>query len=144
MVDALANLVAALLHLLAALWFFVVSVLAVVATSPVLPLALWVAFWLFAVDWTRVRELLLRGAWVAVLLILLVTILVWGVVAPPAAGYHSVLGVHVSNFVGKTVFVTCLVCIAALCGFLQLTGWCEPPSQRRTDASTANDRAGAH
>ena len=125
MIDALVNLVDALIQLFLAIWQVVVGILGVMATPPVLPMLLWIAFWLFAVDWTRLRSILLKGGWVAILLIGLMVILIWGVVAPPPTGYHSVLGLHVSNFVGKTVYVTCLFFITALCGVLQLTGCCE-------------------
>ncbi|HID22729.1 MAG TPA: hypothetical protein EYP14_10060 [Planctomycetaceae bacterium] len=126
MIDALINLVDALIQLFLAVWHVAIGILSMVATPPVLPMLLWVAFWLFAVDWVRLRTILLKGGWVAVLLIGLMTILIWGAVAPPATGSHSVLGLQVSNFVGKTVYVTCLFFITALCGVLQLTGCCEP------------------
>jgi len=125
MIENLTQLLNALVQLLAAVWSLIVGVLKLVLTAPVLPLALWIIFWLFAVDWVRLRELLLKkGGCVGVLLIALMTILIWGVVAPPAVGYHTILGLHLSNFVGKTVFVTSLFCIMTLCGVVQLSGCC--------------------
>ena len=125
MIENLTQLLNALVQLLAAVCVLIVGVLKLVLTVPVLPLALWIIFWLFAVDWVRLRELLLKkGGCVGVLLIALMTILIWGVVAPPAEGYHTMLGLHLSNFVGKTVFVTSLFCIMTLCGIVQLRGCC--------------------
>ena len=54
----------------------------------------------------------------------LVMVLVWAVVAPPESGSHFLFGLHVSNFVGKTVYVTSLVTILFLCGAVQLSGAC--------------------
>jgi len=52
----------------------------------------------------------------------LMTVLVWGVIAPPEGGYHYLLGLKVSNFVGKTIYVTVLLVIMQLCGSVQLSG----------------------
>ena len=55
---------------------------------------------------------------------MVLTILVWGVVAPPELGAHNLQGLTVSNFVGKTVYVTAIVVITMLCGSVQLSGLC--------------------
>jgi hypothetical protein len=91
---------------------------------PWTPLIAWIAWWMLAVDWVRLRSFLLQGGWVGVLLIALTAVLVWGVVAPPPGGTHSLLGLHVSNFVGKTMYVTALLVIMLLCGSVQLSGAC--------------------
>ena len=91
---------------------------------PLLPLALWIVFWLFAVNWVKLRQMLLSGGWIGLLLLGLVMVLVWGCVAPPPAGSHNFLGLTLSNFVGKTVLVTGLISIMLLCGSVQLSGIC--------------------
>jgi hypothetical protein len=91
---------------------------------PLLPLVAWVAYWTFAVNWTKLRTALLQGGWVGLVLLGLLAILVWGTVAPPAAGAHQFFGLTLGNFVGKTVLVTALVCIMLLCGSVQLSGAC--------------------
>jgi hypothetical protein len=91
---------------------------------PFLPLVAWIAFWTFAVNWTKLRVVLLHGGWVGLLLIGVVSILVWGTVAPPPTGAHHLLGLTLGNFVGKTVFVTALIFIMFLCGSFQLSGAC--------------------
>ncbi len=93
---------------------------------PWAPLIAWVAFWALAVNWVNLRRVLLSGGWVAVGLIMLMTILGWGSIAPPESGVHVVLGLTLSNFVGKTVYVTALAVIALLCGSVQLSGLCGP------------------
>jgi hypothetical protein len=89
---------------------------------PWTPLIAWVAFWTLAVNWVSLRRVLLSGGWIAVLLLMVVAIIGWGVIAPPESGAHHMLGLTLSNFVGKTVYVTALVVIALLCGSVQLSG----------------------
>lgn len=112
--DALLQLARSLFDLLLAL---------VVLVRPWLPLLGWIALWLFAADWTRLREVLSRGGWVGVVLVAAVAVLVWGSVAP-GSGSYDFLGLKVSNFVEKTVYVSGLVCIMFLAGALQLSGCC--------------------
>ncbi|MEX2286939.1 MAG: hypothetical protein WD648_07615 [Planctomycetaceae bacterium] len=109
-------------QLIAVLW----DLLTIVAglALPYLPLVAWVVFWLFAVDWVRLWQILRwrSGGWVGLVLIGLLAVLVWGTVSPPEAGTHSFLGLSVSNYVGKTAYVTMLFCIMLLCGSIQLSG----------------------
>ncbi len=119
------SLLDSLLQLIQALWAVVSSLFWL--ALPWLPLIAWVAYWLFAVNWVKLRSVLLAGGWIGVLLIGLVMILVWGSVAPPdtADGMHHLFGLRLSNFVGKTVYVTGLFSIMFLCGAVQLTGCCD-------------------
>jgi hypothetical protein len=101
---------------------------------PWLPLVVWLCFWLYAVNWTKLRvQLTQGGGWLGLLLIAIVWILVWGVVAPPASGSYDLFGLRIGNFVGKTVYVTSLYCLMLLAGAAQLSGafgtsgpFCEP------------------
>lgn len=159
-------LLQSLLDLLIALWGVLKSLGLVLL--PWIGLAAWIAYWLFAVNWTRLRTVLLQGGLIGVLLIGFVMIVVWGVVAPPStrlvetadgrsllghvvasteesvtisqAGaepqeiprseivdnrpVHDLLGLKLSNYVGKTVYVTTLFVIMFLCGSVQLAGCC--------------------
>ena len=89
---------------------------------PWLPLIAWVAFWLLAVNWVKLRQVLLQGGALGVILIALMTVLIWGLIAPPLDGDHYLLGLKVSNYYGKLIYVTTLVCIMLLCGSVQLSG----------------------
>lgn len=109
-----------LIQLLVALWDVVISLIGVIV--PWLPLIAWIAFWLCAVDWTRLRVQLLKGGWIGLLLIAVVSIVCWWAIAPPVDGSHYILGLKLSNIVGKTVYVTFLVSIMFICGSLQLSG----------------------
>jgi len=106
--------------LLEAGWLVVMNLLVVVV--PWTPLIAWVAFWLLAVNWEKLYPVLAKGAIIGVLLIGLMMILIWGLIAPPADGMHHLFGLNPSNFVGKTVYVTILFTIMALCGSVQLSG----------------------
>ena len=103
-------------------WNVLVSLLVLVV--PWTPLFGWVAFWLLAVNWVKLREVIVKGGWVGILLMGLMMIVVWSVVAPPSTGFHHLFGLNVSNFVGKTVYVTALLTIMFLCGSVQLSGAC--------------------
>lgn len=116
--EVLTNLVT----LLASVWHLVMSI--VLLILPWTPLLAWLAFWLFAVNWVQLRAVLLRGGWIGVLLFGFAMILIWGVIAPPPDGYHHFFGLTLSNYVGKTVYVTALLTIMLLCGSVQLSGAC--------------------
>jgi len=116
------ELLDALIAILQAVWeFFIVSVSVLM---PWTPLIAWLCFWLFAVNWTKLRQVMLQGGWIAVFLIGVVMILIWGTLAPPPDGYHHMFGLNISNFVGKTVYVTGLFCLMFMCGSVQLSGCC--------------------
>jgi hypothetical protein len=118
--SPLSNLFDSLIQLFQVLFNLVISLGGVIL--PWLPLIAWVAFWLLAVDWSKLRGQMVRGGFLAVVLIGLMMILVWGIVAPPADGSHQMLGLKLSNYVGKTVYVTMLLSIMFLCGSVQLSG----------------------
>lgn len=122
------SLIESLVNLFSALWQLLGSVGALIL--PLVPLLMWIGFWTFAVDWVKLRSFLLKGGWISLVLLSLVAMLVWGVVAPPEDGFHYILGKQLSNFVGKFVYVTGLVCIMLLSGAVQLAGVfgsCCPP-----------------
>lgn len=125
LVNSVVQLFEALINLLGSLGLLI---------QPWLPLIAWIAFWLFAVNWVRLRRVLLDGGWIGLLLIGVVWVLIWGTVAPPesADGRHFLLGLSVGNFVGKTAYVTTLICIMLLCGSVQLSGFAGI-AQRFTD-----------
>lgn len=139
--DSLQNLALALLQVLASLGQSI---------APWWPLIAWIAFWTLAVNWVRLREVLLSRGFIGVLLIAVLMVLVWGIVAPPDGGYHHLLGLTVSNFVGKLMYVTALLVIALLCGSVQLSGavdrylhFVEPAEESHDDHSHGHDDAHA-
>lgn len=112
LIDALTQLGSSLWELLTALFLVLV---------PWTPLLAWIVFWMFAVNWVKLRVTLARGGWVGVVLIGAIMVLVWGNIAPSEANLFSL---HISNFVEKTVYVSGLYVIMFLAGALQLSGCC--------------------
>jgi hypothetical protein len=130
------SLLVLILGILLAVWNLLIFVVLDVL-SPNLPLVGWIVFWLFAVNWVRMRETLLNGAWIGLLLVGFVAIVTWSAIAPPESGTHNLVGLSVSNVVGKTVYVTMLYSIMFLCGAVQLSGCCGGITS--TDSSADQD-----
>jgi len=119
--NALENLLQAIGQLAGSLLDVIGAGLTVL--GPWTPLLGWLAFWMFAVNWTRLRELLLKGGWIGVFLLAFLAILVWSQVAPHS-GPTDVQGLRVSPVVEKTIYVSALVVLMFLAGSLQLSGFC--------------------
>ena len=102
-------------------WELLVAVLAVLV--PWTPLAAWIVFWLFAVNWLKLRQTLAKGGWVGLVLIGASMVLVWGSISPGSGGFDF-FGLRISNFVEKTVYVSGLFVMMFLAGALQLSGFC--------------------
>lgn len=119
--NAAPTLLDAISQLGHSIWELLTALLAV--AIPWTPLIAWVVFWMFAVNWVKLRELLARGGWLGLALIGAIMVLVWGSVSP-AAGSIDFFGLHVSNFVEKTVYVSGLFVIMFLAGAVQLSGCC--------------------
>ena len=119
--DALIELIQNVVTLFWSALDVIVALIKVVL--PWLPLLAWIAFWTLAVNWVKAFDVLRRGGFIGVLLLMFATVLVWGAVAPPAAGSHYMFGLTVSNYAGKFIYVTMLACIAMLCGSAQMNGF---------------------
>jgi hypothetical protein len=134
-----------LLNFLSAGWEVVISLIFIVA--PWSPLIAWIVFWLFAVNWEKLYLVATKGALYGVILIGLMMILVWGLISPPPAGYHNMIGLHVGNFVGKTIYVTMLFAMALMCGSVQLSGALGslahfPDEEEHSDGGHESDHGG--
>ncbi len=133
--EALVDLFFSLIDVLRSLLNVVVSLVRLVV--PWLPLLAWIGFWTFAVNWAKAFPILRRGGLIGVFLMMFVSVLIWGSVAPPVGGEHFMFGLSVSNYVGKFIYVTMLTCIALLCGSAQLSGafgkLCEFPEEPEDD-----------
>ncbi|MEZ5943526.1 MAG: hypothetical protein R3C18_19190 [Planctomycetaceae bacterium] len=127
------------MELLNAIWQLIVALGALLSALlhtavPWLPLVAWIAFWLLAVNWSKLYPVLDRDrlagvlplGLIGILLIGFLAILTWGVIAPPDGGVYNIFGLQLSNFVGKTVYVTGLFVIAAMCASVQLSGFVKP------------------
>lgn len=113
LLQAILNLLTALLEVLVATGELIV---------PWLPLIAWTVFWALAVNWEKLSAVIRSGACLGLAMIALVAVLVWGCVSPPLDGHHYLLGLSVSNFVGKLVYVVGLIVIMFAAGSAQLSG----------------------
>jgi hypothetical protein len=107
-----------------------------------LPLALWVVWWLLAVNWKKAWSALAQGAWLAVLLLMFLTTLVWSYLDPSPltlAGAGSI-----PAFWWRLGCVCALTLVALFCGWLQGTlGW-TPPEIELEPAEAHADGHGHH
>ena len=117
----LENLVEAVGQILLGLKQILTVLATEVFSAPVLPILLWSLFWLFAVDWTRLRQIILKGGWLGVVLVGVVMVIIWQQVVPEA---EVVLGLKVNGYIEKMVYVTALFTVMFVCGAIQLTGCC--------------------
>lgn len=137
------QLLDSILNLIIAFWNVARDL--IVLVIPWTPLVIWVAFWLLAVNWVKYRAVLVKGGWTGLFFIGLMMILIWGLIAPPTEGFHNVFGLSLSNFVGKTVYVTALFSIMFLCGSAQLSGACGSlVCFKSEDEPAVQDQAAAH
>jgi hypothetical protein len=79
-------------------------------------LVAWVAWWLCAVNWVKAWDWLAKGAWVVVVLLVVIGALVWSRIAPSA---YSLGFMHIPNFWWQLVGTSLLACLALFCGWLQ-------------------------
>jgi hypothetical protein len=89
------------------------------------PLAVWVAWWLGAVNWQKAWLALRQGAWLGVVLLVLAAAVVWSEVDPTTLQVSD-LGA-IPSFWVRLGCVAGLVALALFCGWLQgVLGW-NPP-----------------
>ena len=117
----LGNLIDAVGQILLGLKQILTVVASEVFSAPVLPVLVWSLFWLFAVDWTRLRQIILKGGWLGVVLVGVVMVVVWQQIVPEA---EVVLNLEVNGYIEKMVYVTALFSVMFVCGAIQLTGCC--------------------
>jgi hypothetical protein len=80
-------------------------------------LLVWIAWWLWAVNWKKVWPVLAQGGWMVVSLLVIVGALVWSMIAPDT-GY--LLGGLVGPAFWRDLILVALLALVALgCGWLQ-------------------------
>ena len=77
----------------------------------------WVAWWLWAVNWTKAWGALARGGWMVLVLLTVVSALVWSAIAP--SNYILFDLFQVPNFWWQLAAVTLIVLLALFCGWLR-------------------------
>jgi hypothetical protein len=81
----------------------------------------WVAWWLWGVNWKKLWPVLALGAWVPVVLLMVLVALAWSRLEPVGCTF---LGLDIGNFWWQLGAVGLLACSALLCGWIQgHLGW---------------------
>jgi CBS domain containing-hemolysin-like protein len=85
-------------------------------------LIVWIAWWLWGVNWAKAWGVLAKGGWVVVVLLTVVAALSWAALAPSNV---YLLGLFpIANFWWQLGAVTLIVLLALFCGWLQgVFGW---------------------
>ncbi len=133
LIDALGRLVADFSQVAILLLGFVGQHLLVIA---------WFTWWLLAVNWSRIWEVLARGGWVGLLLAILAGATAWSQIAPSDC---ACLGfVTISNFWWQLGAVSLLTLATLFCGWLQGTFMWQPPHINLDPPSAGHDLQAAH
>jgi hypothetical protein len=112
----LGELVQQLWSLLRLLWELVL---------PLLPVLLWLAFWLFAVDWRKLWPVLAQGAWAPCVLLGLIIATAWSRIAPSEC--DCLRFATIPNFWWQLGGVSTLAALALFAGWLQSQWHYQPP-----------------
>lgn len=110
----------------------------------ILPGGIWMAFWLFAVNWKKLWPVLAEGAWAPVVLLGLISALVWSRVLPSSC---NCIGVTIQNFWWQLGSVSALIGVALFSGWLQGQWHTEPPEiaiEPPAHADHGHDHHGHH
>jgi hypothetical protein len=105
-----------------------------------LPLGLWVVWWLLAVNWKKAWAVLAEGAWLAVLLLIFLSSLVWSHIDQSKL---TITGVGtVSSLWWRIGCVCALTLIALFCGWLQGALGLTPPEMELEPAEAHDNKNG--
>ena len=97
-------------------------------------LIVWIAWWLWGVNWKRVWPVLARGAWAPLLLLLVIVALVWSQIAP---------AVRLPNFWWQLGALILLLLLTLFCGWLQgVFNWA--PAEIDLEPPPTHTHNGAH
>ena len=106
-------------------------------------LLVWIAWWLWAVNWKKVWPVLAQGGWMVVALLIVVAALVWSEMAPNTGYVFGGLLVG-SAFLRHLILVSILALVALACGWLQgMLGW-EPAEIDLEPAAASADHGHGH
>jgi len=105
-------------------------------------LVVWVAWWLWGVNWQKTWPVLKKGAWLPLVLLVNVAALVWSQIAP--SDYVLTGSVVIPNFWWQLSAVTLLVLLTLFCGWLQGIFACEPPELSLEPPAPIGDHGHGH
>jgi hypothetical protein len=112
------------------------------------PLAVWIVWWLGAVNWQKAWPALRQGAWLGVVLIVFLATLAWSEIDPTPTQISD-LGA-IPSFWVRLSCVGGLAALALFCGWLQgVLGWIPPeievdPPETSADHGHSTQHGHAH
>jgi hypothetical protein len=121
--------------LVAAAWWLVGVGLAVL-------FSVWLAWWVWGVNWPRTWNFLSMGAWAPLILLLVISALAWSQIAPSEWDCLGVLTVR--NFWWQLGAVGLLAATALLCGWLQGVLHWQPGELELEPTEEAHDHGHGH
>ena len=105
------------------------------------PVVLWMLFWLGAVNWQKTWPVLRIGGWAPVVLLILVSAGVWSRLAQAPCTCLKL--VTIPNFVWQLGAVSTLAALALFCGWLQgYMGW--TPTEYAVEPPAGDDHDHGH
>jgi hypothetical protein len=101
----------------------------------------WLAWWLWGVNWKKVWPVLAQGAWVPLLLLMVLAAMTWSRLDPVACNCLGFM--TLPNFWWQFLAVSLLVGLTFLCGWLQgVFGW--EPAEVDLEPPVASAHAAEH
>ena len=103
----------------------------------------WVAWWLWGVNWKRAWPRLHAGAWAPLVLLMILVALVWSRLSPGDLHFLGLL--NIPNFWAQLLMVSFWMGVAFFCGWLQgVFGWEPEEISLEPPAATAHAHHGHH
>jgi hypothetical protein len=104
-------------------------------------LIVWVAWWLWGVNWNKAWATLAQGGWAVVVLLTIIAALAWASLAPSSLDCWGLLSI--ANFWWQLGAVTLLVLLALFCGWVQTVfGWAPAEIELAPPAPTEDHHHG--
>jgi hypothetical protein len=121
--QMLAQLWTIIVNQVQVLWLLLVLVFGVFTRWPLI--ILWILWWLLAVNWKKMWPVLAMGAWLPLILVVILAAFVWSRIEPGPGNFLGL--VTIESFWWQLGNLAFLVALALFCGYLQgLLHWTPP------------------
>jgi hypothetical protein len=121
--QMLAQLWTIIVNQVQVLWLLLILVFGVFTRWPLI--ILWILWWLLAVNWKKMWPVLAIGAWLPLILVVILAAFVWSRIEPGPGNFLGL--VTIESFWWQLGNLAFLVALALFCGYLQgLLHWTPP------------------